>query len=81
MITGGLISILDHHTSQFSYQVPFPVAETDVVVPQGTCLGPVIFSAYPCTLQNHNLSHGIGVRSYADDHGLDVAFNPTPEED
>ena len=42
-ITGGLISVLDHHTSQFVYQAPLPVDETETLLCHKG-LGPVLFS-------------------------------------
>ena len=49
-------------------------------VPQGSCLGPVLFSAYSSTLVDI-IPEGIGVRSYADDHGLALAFSPQSDSE
>ena len=63
----------------FSVQVPGCTSarrEIPFSVPQGSCLGPVLFSTYSSTLEDV-IPQDIGVRGYADDHGLDIAFTPT----
>lgn len=63
----------------FSVQVPGCISagrDIHFSVPQGSCLGPVLFSSYSSTLKDI-IPQNIGVRGYADDHGLDMAFRPS----
>ena len=48
-------------------------------VPQGSCLGPVLFSQYASTIFAVIKSHLEGVHAYADDHQLYLAFNPNSD--
>ena len=67
----------------FSVQVPGAVSSSrDITfsVPQGSCLGPVLFSAYSSTLSDV-IPREIGIRGYADDTGLDATFAPGSENE
>ena len=46
------------------------------LVPQGSCVGPVLYSAYASTLQE---VVPLDLHGYADDHGLKTNFTPVPE--
>ena len=46
------------------------------MVPQGSCAGPVLYSAYASTLQE---VVPLDLHGYADDHGLKTNFYPVPE--
>ena len=45
-------------------------------VPQGSCVGPVLYSAYASTLQE---VVPLDLYGYANDHGLKTKFLPVPE--
>ncbi len=45
-------------------------------VPQGSCLGPVLFTQYASTLFDVIYSHLDSAHGYADDHQLYLAFSP-----
>ncbi len=45
-------------------------------VPQGSCLGPVLFTQYASTLFNVIYNHLNDAHAYADDHQLYLAFSP-----
>ena len=46
------------------------------MVPQGSCVGPVLYSAYASTLQE---VVPLDLHGYANDHGLKTNFTPVPE--
>ena len=50
--------------------------ELKFLVPQGSCAGPVLYSAYASTLQE---VVPLDLHGYADDHGLKTNFFPVPE--
>ncbi len=52
------------------------VAELSFGVPQGSCLGPVIFTQYASSLFEVVHQHLDGIHGYADDHQLYLAFSP-----
>ncbi len=45
-------------------------------VPQGSCLGPILFTEYACSLFEVIHSHLEDAHGYADDHQLYAAFSP-----
>ena len=47
-------------------------------VPQGSCLGPVLFNLYSSTLDVDLASYNVSLSGYADDHGLYDSFTPAP---
>ena len=44
--------------------------QTDFAVPQGSCLGPVLFTLYSSTLGQVVSEHGVNMTAYADDHSF-----------
>ncbi len=48
-------------------------------VPQGSCLGPVLFSQYASTIFDVIKKHLEGAHAYADDHHVYLAFNPNSD--
>ena len=46
------------------------------MVPQGSCAGPVLYSAYASTLQE---VVPLDLHGYTDDHGLKTNFKPVPD--
>ena len=48
-------------------------------VPQGSCLGPVLFTQYASSLFSIFSNHSVSVHAYADDHQLYVPFSPNLE--
>ena len=48
-------------------------------VPQGSCLGPVLFTQYASSLFSIFSNHSVRAHAYADDHQLYVAFSPNLE--
>ncbi len=49
-------------------------------VPQGSCLGPILFTEYASTLFDVIYSHLDSAHGYADDHQLLLAFSPNTTE-
>ena len=45
-------------------------------VPQGSCLGPILFTDYTSPVFNVIHAHGKTVHAYADDHQVYSAFSP-----
>ena len=45
-------------------------------VPQGSCLGPVLFTQYASSLFSIFSKHSVCAHAYADDHQLYMAFSP-----
>ena len=53
----------------------------DFSVPQGSCLGPVLFTYYSSTLQHVVNARGNNLCGYADDHGVYRSLKAgTPDE-
>ena len=52
------------------------VKTIDFSVPRGSILGPVLFTCYASTLQEHFTSHN-SLSGYADDHSFIRPFSPT----
>ena len=48
-------------------------------VPQGSCLGPVLFTQYVSSLFSIFSNHSVSAHAYADDHQLYMAFSPNLE--
>ena len=48
-------------------------------VPQGSCLGPVLFTEYASSLFSIFRNHSVSAHAYADDHQLYMAFWPNLE--
>ena len=46
------------------------------MVPQGSCVGPVLYSAYASTLQE---VVALDLHCYGDNHGLKTNFKPVPD--
>jgi hypothetical protein len=49
-------------------------------VPQGSCMGPVLYLAYASTLQNA-VPQTVDLHGYADDHAMKLTFNPNDRLD
>ena len=52
--------------------------EVCFLVPQGSCAGPVLYSAYASTLQE---VVSLDLHGYTDDHGLKTNFKPVPDRE
>jgi hypothetical protein len=52
-----------------------PVHTFNYSVPQGSCLGPVLFNAYVSTI-TECIPHDFSIGGYADDHYVKGTFNP-----
>ena len=48
-------------------------------VPQGSCLGPVLFTQYASSLFSIFSNHSVSAHAYTDDHQLYMAFLPNLE--
>ena len=48
-------------------------------VPQGSCLGPVLFTQYTSSLFSIFSNHSVSTHAYADDHQLYMTFSPNLE--
>ena len=48
-------------------------------VPQGLCLGPVLFTQYASSLFSIFSNHSVSTHAYTDDHKLYMAFSPNLE--
>ena len=48
-------------------------------VPQGSCLGPIMYTQYASTLFEVVQRHLVNIRGYADDHALYVSFHPNTQ--
>ncbi len=50
-------------------------------VPQGSCLGPIMYTQYPSSLFEVIQKQLINVHAYADDHQLYMSFSPNVLDD
>ena len=56
-------------TQSNTFNLPFGV-------PQGSCLGPILFTQYASSLFSIFSNHSVSAHAYADDHQLYMAFSP-----
>ena len=52
----------------------------DFSVPQGSCVGPILYSVYASTLQ-YQISEGMDLNGFADDHLINKSFNPNDRDE
>ena len=73
------ISYLSNRTQQVKvHGVASEKINLDTGVPQGSCLGPVLFTAYVADLFHIIQKHLVDAHGYADDHQLYISFRPSP---
>ena len=56
------------------------IQSLDFSVPQGSCAGPMLYTVYASTLQ-HQISEGMDLNGFADDHSVNKSFNPNDRKD
>ena len=72
-------SYLSNRTQQVKvHGVTSEKINLDTGVPQGSCLGPVLFTAYVADLFRIIQKHLLDAHGYADDHQLYLSFRPSP---
>ena len=81
-ITGSALALMASYLSDRSYHVSWRgrLSEPRCVttgVPQGSVLGPLLFSVYTTSLGSVIRSHGFSYHCYADDTQLFLSFPPT----
>ena len=84
-ITGTALKLLDnYHRPRFcklAVNGHFSSnKELKFSVPQGSCAGPVLYTAYSSTMAEVVPEH-ISMHGYMDDHGLKKSYGPTQEEE
>ena len=81
-ISGSALSLLTSYLTDRSYRVTWRGAVSDPCrlttgVPQGSVLGPLLFSLYTTSLGSVITSHGFSYHCYADDTQLILSFPPS----
>ena len=56
------------------------IQSLDFSVPQGSCVGPMLYTVYASTLQ-YQISEGMDLNGFADDHSVNKSFNPNDRKD
>ena len=84
-VTGTALKLLESHLRPRYCKVAVngyfsSNKELKFSVPQGSCAGPVLYTAYSSTMAEVVLEH-ISIHGYADDHGLKKSYRPVHQEE
>ena len=81
IVSDWLKSYLSERSQTVSIGDVFSLAATLIFgVPQGSVLGPILFTIYTLPIGDIARTHGLNVHFYADDTQLYMAFDPTDNE-
>ena len=84
-VSGSALSLFESYLTDRSYQVTWRGSMSEqrsltTGVPQGSVLGPLLFSIYTSSLGSVIHSHGFSYHCYADDTQLFLSFPPTESQ-